>query len=414
MRFLVIFLILQFILTPLISLAESEADLKNQIESKNNELKQIEEQIKVTQENLQNTNQKSKTIESEVNRLNKNINQLKLGIRSAELSLSKLSLEIGSLNNEVSDIETEINVKNESVAKVLKEIQDSEEESPIITFLRGNTLADSFESVQVLIDINNRLILESNILKELRDSLKNKKYNREVKKEDVTTENYNLKNRKEIVEDQSEERKKLLSLTKKEAQSYEKEISDLEERQEEIANEIESIEKKLTADLDKNTLPIDASLALPIKVSNPRKIFTQDYGYTSFSAKAYKSGFHNGIDFGLPVGTPVFAPQDGIIASTGNQDNYCYRGAYGKFIAIKHINNLTTMYAHLSKVVVSPQQSIKQGDLIGYSGHTGYSTGPHLHFTVYSSPTFYIGSSTYCGPMPFGAHLDPLDYLEKF
>jgi len=173
MRFLVIFLILQFILTPLISLAESEADLKNQIESKNNELKQIEEQIKVTQENLQNTNQKSKTIESEVNRLNKNINQLKLGIRSAELSLSKLSLEIGSLNNEVSDIETEINVKNESVAKVLKEIQVSEEESPIITFLRGNTLADSFESVQVLIDINNRLILESNILKELRDKYSN-------------------------------------------------------------------------------------------------------------------------------------------------------------------------------------------------------------------------------------------------
>ena len=96
--------------------------------------------------------------------------------------------------------------------------------------------------------------------------------------------------------------------------------------------------------------------------------------------------------------------------ATGDQDKYCYRGAYGKFILIEHKNNLTTLYAHLSRQIVKENDIVKRGDLIGYVGKTGYAIGPHLHFTVYGTPVL-MKQSRVCGLMPFGGYLNPLDYL---
>jgi len=68
---------------------------------------------------------------------------------------------------------------------------------------------------------------------------------------------------------------------------------------------------------------------------------------------------------------------------------------------------LTTLYGHLSRIVVQKGDFVKRGQVIGYSGQTGYATGPHLHFTVYAKTTFYMGPSKVCGPMPYGGDLNP-------
>ncbi|MDD2530415.1 MAG: peptidoglycan DD-metalloendopeptidase family protein, partial [Bacteroidales bacterium] len=83
---------------------------------------------------------------------------------------------------------------------------------------------------------------------------------------------------------------------------------------------------------------------------------------------------HGGIDFALNVGEPIYAVFDGVIRVA--QVN----GGYGKMILIRHYNNLETLYGHLDKILVKVGQEVKAGDMIGYSGNTGYSTGPHLHF----------------------------------
>jgi len=102
-----------------------------------------------------------------------------------------------------------------------------------------------------------------------------------------------------------------------------------------------------------------------------------------------------------------------MVAETGNQDKFCPKGAYGRFIVINHTNNLTTLYGHLSLIDPSIAKGVivKRGDIIGYVGKTGYATGPHLHLTVYASATFYMGKSRSCGPMPYGGYLNPADYL---
>lgn len=89
------------------------------------------------------------------------------------------------------------------------------------------------------------------------------------------------------------------------------------------------------------------------------------------------SRFHYGVDLDLNIGDSVFAVFDGIVRIA----KYDGRG-YGKYIMLRHYNSLETLYGHLSKQLVSPGQYVKAGDLIGFGGNTGRSTGPHLHFEV--------------------------------
>lgn len=93
----------------------------------------------------------------------------------------------------------------------------------------------------------------------------------------------------------------------------------------------------------------------------------------------YKPGEHKGIDFGCPIGTEILASDDGYIIFTGTNPK-----TYGQYIVISHGNGYVTYYAHLSERKVKQDQHVEKGEVIGLSGSTGNSTGPHLHFEVHS------------------------------
>lgn len=86
---------------------------------------------------------------------------------------------------------------------------------------------------------------------------------------------------------------------------------------------------------------------------------------------------HKGVDFALPVGTPVLAVGDGEVVMAKNG------GAAGNYVAIRHGRQYMTRYMHLKKVLVQPGEKVKRGDRIALSGNTGRSTGPHLHFEIW-------------------------------
>lgn len=89
-----------------------------------------------------------------------------------------------------------------------------------------------------------------------------------------------------------------------------------------------------------------------------------------------RSAFHSGIDYAAPTGTPVYAPADGVVTRAAR------RGGYGLMIEIDHPHGLSTRFAHLSRMLVSPGTQVQRGDVIGRIGSTGRSTGPHLHYEV--------------------------------
>ena len=88
---------------------------------------------------------------------------------------------------------------------------------------------------------------------------------------------------------------------------------------------------------------------------------------------------HTGIDMACPTGTAIKAAMTGTVAFTG------YNNTYGYYVIINHHDNYQTLYAHMSKIIAKKGDRVSQGDKIGLVGSTGYSTGPHLHFTVYKN-----------------------------
>jgi len=113
-------------------------------------------------------------------------------------------------------------------------------------------------------------------------------------------------------------------------------------------------------------------------------------GYVSSSFGNRSRGYHTGIDWALSYGSPIYASDGGTVTASG------WGGGYGRMIKINHGNGYETLYAHCSKLVVSVGKKVAKGQLIGYVGSTGNSTGPHLHFEIRKNGS-YLNPAKYCG-----------------
>jgi murein DD-endopeptidase MepM/ murein hydrolase activator NlpD len=88
---------------------------------------------------------------------------------------------------------------------------------------------------------------------------------------------------------------------------------------------------------------------------------------------------HEGVDISAPRGTPIVASKEGVVVVAGRKEDY---GGYGNIVEIKHDDDFSTRYAHLSETVVKEGDIVKAGQVIGYVGCTGRCTGPHCHFEI--------------------------------
>lgn len=116
---------------------------------------------------------------------------------------------------------------------------------------------------------------------------------------------------------------------------------------------------------------LDTKLVSPLSTS----VLTSSFGYR-VSPISGKWKFHSGIDLAAPLKSSVFACRSGEVSRSG------FNPTYGNFVILRHYNNLTSVYAHLSEILVKKGQKVKTGELIAKSGSTGASTGPHLHFEL--------------------------------
>ncbi|MBE6737715.1 MAG: hypothetical protein E7566_03550 [Ruminococcaceae bacterium] len=154
---------------------------------------------------------------------------------------------------------------------------------------------------------------------------------------------------------------------------------------------------------------IGAVVAVPVTVSAATISLNRplDTAYTITAREYYSSGsYHGAIDYGCPKGTPVYAAESGTVTvyDGGYGDGYsgCKDGnGWGNYIDVSHSNGYSTRYAHMStgRFVVKTGSSVKRGQLIGYSGDSGNSSGPHLHFGLYLNgskvyPESYIKTAT--------------------
>lgn len=131
------------------------------------------------------------------------------------------------------------------------------------------------------------------------------------------------------------------------------------------------------------------------------------YGQRSITVNEKYFWWHNGLDLKAEIDTPVYATADGKVMTAA------YDNSYGYYVTLDH-GKYGTLYAHLSRYEVKVGDSVKPGNIIGYAGSTGDSTGPHLHFEIRLGSYEKFWERAHCDKSVFMNTIDPMPFIDDF
>lgn len=408
--------------------AETAKELEEQIENKTSELKKLEEEAQRIKEELSKTTGEKATLSRELSIIN--------GERkSLENNIAQTKSKIGLLGSEIKKTEKEINEKNSIIVEqsiflelLIRRVNQQETFSMLENFLTSESLSVFFKMRDQYLALQNPILNKTNELRNNKLELFSNRLELEDKQGALRSEKEKFYDQKSIVVDQENKKKTVLEQTKNKESEFQKNLAETNKRIAALDKQIRDYESKLQFILDESFLPKKGSEVFDWPLPKSDIYITQRFGKTTSSGVLYSSGSHSGTDFRAAIGTPIYATADGEVMGTGNTDDACAGISFGKWILIEHDIGLSTTYGHLSKIKISKGKKVKKGDLIGYSGNTGHSTGPHLHLTTYATygsdgkkvvkiikydSWTCPGESIVRPSAPTGAYLNSIDYLPK-
>ena len=431
-KILVSFLV-SILFMPLILAAAEPSDLERQIENVRKEREVLIEEQKKLQAELEVINKESQSLGNAVKSLDATKKKLTKDISVTQSKITSTNLTIQSLENTMSEKERQITTHRKAIAGTLLTLSEYDLRPPILSLLASTELSDLWRDRSELEDLGSRLEEEINLLRETRKILNREKAKKERAKEEQVSLKGQLSGQKLVIEENQKAKEKLLTETKNKESEYERLLEENIANQKQFEEDLFRLESEFRITLDPSLIPSPQHGILVWPLDNV--FITQRFGNTAFARSgAYKGRGHNGVDFRAAMGTAVRTMLSGTIEGTGNTDEMNAQlrregkpicGSYGRWVLIKHNNGLTSVYAHLSASIVGTDQSVKTGEIIGYSGGqpgvngSGYSTGPHLHVGLFASQGVEIRrftTSLHCKHtvVPIAdlrAYLDPLAYL---
>lgn len=408
------------------SYSQDVSTLQNQINDRSAQIKKLQAEIDAYTNQVASTEQEAKTLKSAISNLEGQKKALLNQITLINLKIQDTEQNIGTTINNINQNQTDIEKNKVSLSKSLSEMKISEDNNTFLLSILGGkekTLSSVLERTFYLQKLNDSINKKVENINRQIESLNTNKNIYEQEKTNLSNLSKDLSSQKTLVVQNQQSKNALLAETKNKEKNYLKLIAERKKKVTDLEDEINSFESKIKYILDKSKLPAAGSSPFVWPLS--KIIITQNFGNTSFSRSgAYNGKGHNGIDFGVPIGTALYAIGDGVVMGTGNTDTACPRASYGKWVLIKHDNGISSLYGHMSIISVSPGQIVKSGEQIGTTGYTGYATGPHLHLTlIVSDATRIFGPKEYksrtCGTYlvmpyaPLNAYLNPMDYLPK-
>ncbi|MEX0910250.1 MAG: peptidoglycan DD-metalloendopeptidase family protein [Candidatus Paceibacterota bacterium] len=416
----VVFVLLAITQSPVLGATEQE--LRAQLKNQNSEIAKLEKEIAEYKQALTQTSTEKSSLQTELTRLELNKKKLESDVvlTKNKIALTAETIEILSTDIKLSQEGIE---KNKAIlAHSLRVLNLQDQHNNIATILlENNTISNFLSHIEKLKNINHEI--KNNLL-----NLHQSKTNYEVKKNTSEKEYAELAkledkliDQKVIVETNANQKNILLAETQNKEKTYQQLLADRLKKKNAVEAEIKKAEAALNLIVNPGSLPATGKGI--IKWPLDEVIVTQYFGNTPFAtanAQIYQGKGHNGIDLAAAVGTPVKAVLSGVVIGVGDTDTACKGASYGKWVMIKHPNGLSSVYAHLSLAKVTEGQTVATGDVVAYSGVSGYVTGPHLHFTLLATEGSQVGSLQSSVPgcgvyrLPLAtreAVLNPLSYL---
>ncbi len=347
--------------------------------------------------------QQASAIQSEINELksqksdqNAVLTAVRKKIANTQAQIDRCNSEIASINSAIASNKTNIANKEAEIAgdklafkKRMRAIYMSNSDSSVQILMGADNFADFLQLSQLTASVSSH---DKRLIEDLKSEIS--ELNEKIK------ENEDLLNEQVAIKEKINEQQKELESEENEAAAIYNKIAGAQANKQDDLNDVNADIKKLQKQLEDDIASrsystfINSNTGLQWPVSG---FFGVSAGYKSNDA--VHRGRHNGIDIagGGIAGQPIRAIADGVVTLVHNgcAHNYkkygnCCGNGYGNYATVNHgtitINgtpaNYVAYYAHASKIIVANGQSVKQGDIIGYVGTTGWSTGYHLHLGI--------------------------------
>ncbi len=385
-------------------------------QEKQKQLNEILQRISSLQAEIKQRRSLASSLKNDIAIIDLEIAETEAQILATREKIDVTNLEIAEVTASIVQTEADIDQQKEVLKKLIAQIYDLDQRSPLEIALEHDNFTDFLNQLQYatsIQEISQETLTKIKLLKqelELRQSaLKKQKSDLDI-----------LQRQYELAEaglnGQRLAKQQILDETRGQEQAYQRLLAESEGLEEQIAREIFDLEVELRKRLGDSRVPAQKGLlAWPMD-----GILTQGYGNTGFTSLGYT--FHNGIDLAAAAGTPIYSAGDGVVLHTGTGG-----GAYGNWVTIKHTLGKATLiglYAHMSSFNVNPGQVLLAGDLVGFEGNTGNTTrllygphrGYHLHFTLFDVQGYGVAEGKFpniYGPyrVPYGATYNPLEFL---
>jgi murein DD-endopeptidase MepM/ murein hydrolase activator NlpD len=400
--------------------ADTASDLAAKITTQNKAIADLEAEIAKYQSQLTALGKEKNTLANAIKTLTIEGQKLAADIRVTEDRIKAQNLALESLGASIQQTGDNIDSLKDALAKSLREMNAEDTNSIAQFILSTRSLADMWHHAAEQSAFRNGITEKTGQLTTTKTALEGNKTRVEAAKAQLVLLEDQLQDQKTINQKNQAQKNTLLKSTKNQETSYQKLVAQKAALKKQMETDLRDYESRLKYVLNPSSLPAAGSspLAWPLD----KVVITQLFGKTAAAGRLYTSGSHNGIDFGVPTGTAVRAMATGMVVDYGNADISCPGASYGNWILIKYDNGLSSVYGHLSLVKASRGGRVSTGDVVAYSGATGYATGPHLHISVFPNDGVKVNSfaSQSCPGRTItiptaavNAYLDPMLYLPK-
>lgn len=355
--------------------------INTEIEDRQNRMKKLEDQQKSYSQAIVQKQKDKSTLNNQLAILDNRLAKAQLDIESTELDIEKVNLEISRTDMSIKDKETEIETEKQKIEKVIQLIYREGNVDTLQILLLNNSLSDFLTQVKYLENVNQAVKESLDNLIVLKDNLEKEKIELVNKNEKLALLKQDLNERKAALEIEFESKEMLLAQVNSSEKEYQKLLTEAKREQQDAQAEIASMEKLVRAKLaalDGETLEFNENgLVWPVK-KNVVTAYFHDPSYP------YRHIFeHPAIDIRAGQGSTLRAAASGYVARARDA------GMGYNYIMLIHGSGISTVYGHVSKILVKEDDYVVQGQTIGLSGGMpgtpgagNLTTGPHLHFEV--------------------------------
>ena len=392
---LILAAVLTFGVIPVPAAAASSKEIQKQIDGLKSKKAELQKEIDAIQRSYDANFSEMESLVAEKNTIDQEMTLISSKIETTNEEISAYSQLIADTQEELEAAQEELRVLSEAHRERVRVMEEEGKVTYWEVLFQANSFTDLLDRLNMIEEINaadrrriEQMRIAADIVTATQMNLANEKQDLEGAREELAQE-------EAVLEEKSLQYYDLLYELEQKAEAFEVLIAESEVLQEELLLEIAAKEKDL-----KEAKHDEYLAKLALQGDNPPSNatwVTPVSGYRLTSAFGMRKHpvlgvvrMHNGVDMACAQGTPIYASRGGTVTRTSYQ-----AGGAGNYVSINHLDGFSSVYMHMTHYVVSQGQTVSQGQLIGYVGSTGISTGPHLHFGIsyagtYVNPLAYI------------------------